>query len=1321
MYGITHSHSENSLKDSAMSVTTLVKRVAELGGKGVVLTDHGILSGIPELMSAAGEAEIKGIPGVELYIKNGDEPRAHLICIAADYEGYKALMRMVSKSYGQMVNGFPVLSENDIKAFMDQDGPAYGHVIATSACVQGVISSILGRNVRLEKAIAKAKEKLKKYTGPNDPVYLGNLALLNDLDTKLEAARAMRDENKLLADKKFTARQNAVRAAYARSEKEGLEKEQALKEDMLASEEAKAAVNKAKREIVRIQAQRKKISAQLNEHKKGHDGYNRIEKEINQMQSLLCEDTLLFQEALDTAIRYHQYFGRFYIELQYHGLEEEQRIMPQLVQVAKQAGLPVIAANDAHYALNTPECVRTRWLVQSLRYNKAMPRRADDDRYYIMDDDELRAALLNIAPEETVESAITNISTVIDACNVVFPKTMHFPKFPCPDGQTAEQRLRDLAYEGINRRFPNRRRWNENGYRERMEYELEVIEQLDYSDYLLIVQDFLEAGRKMGKMNPEEVGMGVGPGRGSSAGSLVCYLIGITEVDPLRYGLLFERFLNKDRVSYPDIDSDFAIDVRAQVVDYVKSKYGDDAVCGILTKGTLAAKAAIRAAARVLADEKTANPKAYMDYADALCAVVPNTPDATLDAAKEALNKAAINAEMQNILSDARLLEGVTIQHGMHAAGVIIADNRDVGEYAPLIWNEAKGQWLTQYTMTESEKAGLLKMDFLGLKNLNIITDALRNIYKMHGLRIDMTELFTGMKDGRTTNLDQRGNTIDQIFAKGKTNGVFQFESRGMKGMLRKFKPRKFEDLVLLVAAYRPGPMQYLDDIIDVRHNRKKPHYIVPALEPILRNSYGYTVYQETVMQICNKVAGFTLGEADIIRRAMSKKKLKELVKYQDKFIQGFMQAGASRADAESFWQELLEFSKYAFNKSHAVVYAAISFMTGWLKLNYPTEYMTALLKHSETEKYGELIGECTEMGIAVLPPSINHSEADFSCGGQGIYFGLGNIKGVKGAAEAVIAAREEAPFVSLTDFMKRAHTNKAATQALIMAGAMDDFSSNRTAMLIAAESLADNIKRLNAATSAREELENLCLISKGKEKAALERKLEKARQKESGYNDLVDGCVIPETETPETREQRSAEEKELLGLRISWNPLDDYGDLKRYAETTIADIEGNNADVCGVIEELRRVNRKSDGKPMAFFKLTDRSGCAMVSCFTREYEQFGPIIKEGAVVALKGRVDNNMLAEEEDSIRIIPTDMRLLVKKLPLLIISMRSAYDFWDRMPVWENFIGTDYELAVHDRMTGEIRKLNPEQYFTVSKEILCLDYDDVKFVINDGEWVS
>ena len=874
-----------------------------------------------------------------------------------------------------------------------------------------------------------------------------------------------------------------------------------------------------------------------------------------------------YDEAVQKTNYFHKLFGKdnFFLEIQDHGLEKEKRIRSDLIKLSIETNTQIVATNDSHYT--EKEHSRIRDMVVATRLNKVV---TDPD--FELDCKELHIKsvkeMLDLFGD--IQEAVFNTQAVSDMCNVEIESSQFFPNYKTPNGQSEKETLSILVKEGLKRRYPDFRKWkaeHKDLFVKRIKYELSVISNLNYEGYLLIVQDFIKKGREKGL---------VGPGRGSAVGSLVCFLLEITDVNPLKYDLLFERFLNPDRVSFPDIDTDFDTEIRDWVIEYVKEAYGNKSVCNIATFGTLAARASIRYAGRV-----TGKP---LDLCDKIAKLIPERPGISLKEAYEEVfdlqELCTTNNEIKELFDNAKQLEGLIVQSGTHAAGVIIA-NCDVSDHIPLMYDKDSKTWTAQYDKDVCENdAGFMKMDFLGLENLTIVKRALSNIEKNHNIQIDIRKI--PMNDN---------DVIKEIFAKGKTKAIFQFESQGMMSLLQRFDPQSLEDLILLNAAYRPGPLQYLDEIIEVKHKRKSPYYVVPQLEKILGITYGKPIYQEQIMRIFNEVAGFTLGEADIIRRAMSKKKMSELESYLPTFEERLVQAGASKRESSAFCQELMDFANYAFNKSHSAAYSVLAYQTAWLKHYYPAEYMASVLASATTEKLPLYIEECRNMGIQVLPPSINESDRFFIANKDGIIrFGLGGIKYAGNCWEDIITERERfGSYVSFRDFLERMTAknsraaHKAALSNLILAGALDGMGFNRQQMIEGSSEYVSAIKTV---------------IKKRSDPKTTEKSLRNAEKKLS--KEYFDPNL------PEYNQDQILEnERSIIGFYASGHPLDKFRNvLRKTSELMISDIDSslNNkfVTIAGRIYNTKKLYRKSDNAAMCKFTLEDMTGNVEAICFTK-------------------------------------------------------------------------------------------------------------------------
>ena len=901
-------------------------------------------------------------------------------------------------------------------------------------------------------------------------------------------------------------------------------------------------------------------------------------------QALMNED---YDKARATALELSRIFGQdnFYLEMQDHGIAAQRPVNQGIQRLARETGLPMVITNDAHYLRKEDAdiqdvllCIQTGKSVDDI--NRM---RFETQEFYLKSEEELRSLFPGC------DEAFENTVKIAERCNVEFTfHEYHLPTYPVPEGYTNEEYFRKLCYEGFQERYPDA----PEEYRERMEYEIKVISSMGYVNYYLIVWDFIHYAKS--------VGIPVGPGRGSGAGSIVAYCIHITEVDPMKYGLIFERFLNPERVSMPDFDTDFCQERRGEVIDYVYRKYGADHVAQIVTFGTMAARGAIRDVGRAL--------NFTFAETDVVAKLVPAGPHVTL---KSALEESPKFREMYNgdervkkLIDTAMRLEGMPRNSSTHAAGVVITAD-PVCSYVPLSKND--DTIVTQYTMTTIEELGLLKMDFLGLRNLTVIQDAEQQIQqKEPAFRIDRIP-------------DNDPETF-RMLSEGKTSGVFQMESAGMTGVCISMKPSSIEDITAIVALYRPGPMDSIPRFVANKLDPSKVTYKTPLLEPILRVTYGCIVYQEQVIEIFRTLGGYTMGQADNIRRAISKKKLKvieaerKVFVYGDKDqgISGAIAKGVSEAAAQSIYDEIVDFANYAFNKSHAVCYAVVSYQTAYLKCHYPRQYMAALMTSvlDSAVKISAYIAECKELGIALLPPDINHSEDHFSVEDGGIRFGLGAVKNIgRGLIRSMAAKRREGgPFRSMQDFLERmdeGELNKRAVENLIRCGAMDGFGCHRSELIGVYEAMMDSI-----AASRKQNLEGQMGLF--------------AMLEDEGPSKMD----IPHKEEY-SRAELMAMEKETTGIYLSGHPMDDYrkllknthvlpiGDLmdeeKRFQDDQIV-------SVAGIIQTVKTKTTRNNSV-MAYVTMEDDTASIEMLAFASVLGQYGGYIRENSAVVVTGRL----------------------------------------------------------------------------------------------------
>lgn len=1335
--GVIHCHTDNSLKDSGIKIPDLVKRAIELQAPALTLTDHGTMMGIDEFMAQCKIQGIQGIPGVEVYYQEDDmRKREHMILLAKDYQGYIAIGKIVTLSNERIDSkGFPRVNKKILEDVFAELGA--GHIIATSACVGGILAVPLLEAEELEEEYEKLEKESKGLLNHDSPSYKRNKELLNELNSMSVSISSRRKELQTLMKKPFKKKENAVEAAKKAGDMElyqerldALNKE---KEEVKLAEKELREINKKNPMIT---AKKKAVKQQLEIAESEHVKWKIIKEKQKRIKEQMLTEEESLSKTKEKALYFQKLFGKgnFFIEIQYHGIEAEYKAMKILALIGRELGIPLVAANDVHILRNTEEELLQRQLMRSLRYNKWEERNVGDDQLYMKTDEELASAIYSVLTPEQVKEAMDNISVIVNACNVEFPNEDHYPQFISEkEGESAEEAIVRKCREAIPKFF-TKEEWTEQ--REaRLNYELKTINEMGYANYHLIVQDFLEIGRKLGKLSKKnldyltehinqmnlkelmefvethmtELALSIGPGRGSAAGSLACYLLGITSVDPMKFDLLFERFLNVERISMPDIDSDIASRVRDLLIEYVKKKYGEDAVCCILTKGAQQPKAAIRNAARLLGSEMHNDTSVYLDLGDQIAKAVPGTigitfkskvSDTSEQTCYEMLcEKYEENKTALKILYYATLLEQRLQNTGMHAAGVIISDGKPVSNYVPLLYNTQKERWVSQCDMVQAEEKGLLKMDFLGLKNLDIITDAIRYIKKERGIEIDPLKI--PFNDKKTF----------ELMSAGLTNGVFQFESPGMKEMLKQFRPDTIEDLILLVAAYRPGPMQYLNKIIRVKQGKEKIKYLTPELKPILDKTYGSIIYQEQVMRIFQDLAGYSLGQADLVRRAMSKKKMKVLEKERDAFIKGdkerhidgCVKRGISAEKANQLFDEMIEFAKYAFNKSHAAAYAIVAYITGYLKSHYPCEYLCAVMNWSTIKKIPGLMSDCKKFKVDVQPPNINESVEEFSIHNNIILFGLKGIKNVGNGSALIIEERKRrGRFTSLKDFIQRTHSKKDVTESLIESGAFDIFGKNRYAMTKVIEDLNKQSKKIEEKTLLYQELKKEVMeLDAGttkkkysaKEEKSLRTKLKNAQKAKEVAEETFVSIQVPML--MENQKERLRKEKELLGVYVSAHPLDEYTTPEELKCTPIEDLTvGKKKHIFGIITNLNIRKRKSDKAPMAFFELEDQTGSVNVACFTKAYAAYGEYIHEDEVVKINGSCfeEESFREDSDETILKFNVDSIENVKPIEKVVsIRVEDMADWTENIyPKIKRFIVPEGLLViVYDALLGEYRK--------------------------------
>lgn len=1201
----------------------------------------------PDIFIEAVKESPQYVPGIELYFqpeKELNRERYHIILYACDWLGQKELFKI--QNLAQLNPGIsndhmkPVRTTwADLERLCGPGSLGHGHIIATSACVGGYIPSLLLQPWRIAEEQANVRQKMQNVCGDYD---------LSDLESAQETLELAKKEEKeaheLMKLVKRAEKTNYL--AKIERQKKKVEKLQALceqtqmslisddnekTEQLAAHQEATLCLNNliAEAELVKSldKAEVIRNAEKTANAVKGAKNYlgivekalkplKKLEENFNELELQKSQLGDTFQQAVDAALRMERIFGKgyFFIELQDHSIAKESYVLPLLYRLIEETGIPPTVANDVHFA--SPADKHKRDMIAAMRFAKPIPVRESENmegmsELYFKSNEQMAA----LQDNDIWRQGMENTCRIAEKCNVYYTKGMHLPEFDSVSAGYETPRLYLEAYcrKRIPSKYPinalpdNQREQLLKTIDERLEYELGVIEQMGFSSYIAIVQDFIFYGRSIG--GPA----GIGPGRGSAAGSIVCYLADITDIDPLRFDLLFERFLNPQRVSMPDIDTDWAPSIRGKVIDYVVDKYAyteeypveelKGTVCNIVTENVLAARAAVRAVARVM--------EVPYNVADRVAKLIPQTPGITLEKAlDDSLELQALleqDIQAKQLFEDAKLVEGIPTHTGMHAAGVIIAD-KPVSEYAPLLYNEEEHCWIIELNMVDCEMtAGLLKMDFLGLKNLDIIKMAIFYAKKAEGENVDF-EVLRRADDPRV---------IQNIYAKGDTHGIFQFESEGITKSLVNFSPKTIDDVILMNAAYRPGPMQFIPDVTAVKNGEKQPNYIVPEMADILGVTYGSAIYQEQIQQIFHNIAGFSMGEADIIRRAMSKKHLDELKAAKPAFVDGLQKKGAKIEDIESFWEQLLEFAKYAFNHSHAAAYSIVSYYTAWLKEYHPAAFLAATMSYSGLDKITMYALDCKEKNIPVLKPDINTGIPNFAptVGAKAIRYGIASIKGVANAANALYETRKlHGPFRDYRDLVLRACIYGISSDALtnlIQTGATDSIMGPGEHRKMFVENLSDTIK------DCRKAIKNF-----------VEAQEEEKKSKAELYKEVNAFWKMPDLILVEPYEQTEVLhfEREYLGIYVSGSPVDSYvEDIKKSGRNRkIGEIEGQEGRVvlAGLVRDVTIIRRKSDGAPFAKFVLEDESGSIDVIMFTKHYNEFRNELKDGCVAKVTGRID---------------------------------------------------------------------------------------------------
>ena len=999
----------------------------------------------------------------------------------------------------------------------------------------------------------------------------------------------------------------------------------------------------------------------------------------------------MYEEAKEVAYRYERCFGKgnFFLELQDHGIPEQKLVNQQLLRMSQETGIELVATNDVHYT--NAEDAEPHDILLCLQTGKKL---ADEDRmryeggqYYVKSEEEMKS-LFPYALQ-----ALENTQKIADRCHVEieFGHTK-VPHFEVPEGYDSWTYLNKLCHEGLDKRYGA----DAPKYLQKLDDELAVIKNMGYVDYFLIVWDFIHYAREHDIM--------VGPGRGSAAGSLVSYTTGITDIDPVRYNLIFERFLNPERVSMPDIDVDFCFERRQEVIDYVVEKYGKDCVTQIVTFGTLAARGVIRDVGRVM--------DLPYNFVDTIAKAIPNELGITIDKAllmnPELRGMYESDESVKKLIDMSRRLEGLPRHTSMHAAGVVISQ-KPMDEYVPLS-RASDGTITTQFTMTTIEELGLLKMDFLGLRTLTVIQNAVRLAEKSSGKKIDMNAI------------DYNDKKVLDSLGTGKTDGVFQLESAGMKNFMKELKPQSLEDVIAGISLYRPGPMDFIPAYIKGKDHPESITYDCPELEPILAPTYGCIVYQEQVMQIVRDLAGYTWGRSDLVRRAMSKKKGKVMEQERKNFVYGnpeenvpgCIARGIDEKVANKIYDNMIDFAKYAFNKSHAAAYAVVAYQTAYLKYYYPVEFMAALMTSvlDNTSKVSEYIYTCRQMGIAILPPDINEGEGGFSVSGQAIRYGLSAIKSIgRPVIDAIVEERKiRGPFTTLKDFITRLsgrEVNKRTIENFIKAGALDGLEGNRRQKMMIYGSLLDTLNQEKKTTMAGQM--TLFDIAPEEDKAEYEIKLPNVEE----YD----------------KEVLLGFEKEVLGIYISGHPLEEYMErLKKNTNAVTTDFvldeetgtlkvsDGAKVRIGGMITD-KVIKYTKSNKAMAFITLEDLVGTVEIIIFPKDYERYAKYLENDAKVFVEGRVT----AEEDRNGKLICEKIISFDEVKRELWLQFPSKSDFEEKEgALYGKMMDADGSEHVFIYLAAEkqMKRLPENRNVAITKELLeelgnFLGKDNVKVV--------
>lgn len=1320
-----HVHWESRF-DAVPHIKDMFSRLKEIGATTVAVTDHGSLCAIQDIYDNQPMTEINGekvpeikiIYGVEGYLAidaySQNDATAHIIIMAKDSIGKRNIDKLMYEANKNINSkGFPVITYPMLEKYFGKNSSGYGHAVFTTACISGPSALLLLENSRAEKKIVEKKNQMDMAINDGIAIKEDNEELKSlkvkksDVNAKIENIKEKIKEYNAIVKKPTLALEKKLKRYEEINEEERYQETKIILDDITKEKEiASKELPILKTELEALTRRQKSIKEKESVLGKKLAITMKYLNDIEKQKRHLKNEDECIASAKAELLKMVDILGKenLYIELQYHGLSDEKYVYPKLAKFAKEENIKMCVANDAHMARNTEYDLINRSVAKFLRYGTIMKSTEEEinaeKEMYLKSNSEIKESLIKILPEDIVDEAIRNTDEMENLFTYKPQFDTHYPVFDKTiDSKTL---LRKIAKENISWRYPKKGDWTEE-HQKRLDYESDTICNMGYADYHLIMKEVLEYGRIVGKVpsdriketpldieaakkwveeNGWNVGTGIGPARGSAAGSLVCYLLGITSIDPMKYDLLFERFLNPERYSMPDIDSDFKPDIRDKVIDFCIAKYGQSAVCNILTKSKQNVKGAMRDAGRYLDAYYETN--IYSKTSEAMRKTVPVYVGITFDTKmsdidgrsseedetvyeylygihnkKKDENGNIIDNEIAvKILKIAKAIEGSFYGYGVHAAGVVISDNSNLTDYIPLQYNTKKECWVTCCDKEQVEGAcGLLKMDFLNLQTLYIITEACMKIKENHGVEID------------ALSLPFEKEVFSEIFAKGRTIGVFQFESYGMRKSLKDMKPDCIEDLIILNAMFRPGPIKNIDKLCAAKNGKQKISYMTPQLEPILKDTYGYIVYQEQVMLICQKLAGYTLGQADMVRKYMSKKKSDKLIKERpdfvygnpDRNIKGCVANGIDENIANALFDDMIDFGKYAFNKSHAAAYTVLAYATGWLKYHYPAEFFCALLNSTnKIEKYTPIIEDAKAFNIDVLPPDINHSQTGFSVYNGKIIYGLSAIKGIgPDICNEIIKKRKEGAFKSFNDFMLRGHKGSGIDKALISVGAFDSLNYTRKSLSgVVYDDMEKKVKKIKEKNAIIKNGPEVIKILKEcdfqKEEITLDDLKEKLAEK--GISFTINGKKVPtedsilkrinnaktfiEEATEEIQnmsipyikdsfKENLSNEIEKLGFYLTGHPIDEY----QVTTNPIESIEANKfVEITGaVLSKTVRFNKNK--KEWATIQLGDKTGAINVNIFNKEYEKIKDYLEIGNVVIVSGNVEIDDFRSTEEEI----------------------------------------------------------------------------------------